>query len=139
VFLYICIGALRLSLLFAKEPLPSPDTGRPLGPDAFSPAARSPAGESWPGMVYKVQGRDWEGWCSTGNRGTRPATERCGGRGGAMPFPAKGRRTRGFNTRMSINGTWGGDFHTWIGRRGDDAGCRRRGRARAALMRGGSG
>jgi hypothetical protein len=81
----------------------------------------------------------WKWKRTTGNRGTELATGRCGGRGGASPFPVKGRRTRGAITRTSTRGRWWCGSHTWIGRRGDEGCCRRRGRAWAAPMRGGSG
>jgi hypothetical protein len=52
----------------------------------------------------------------TGNGGSRPATRRCGGRGGASPFPAKDQRTWGSKARMSTRRSCGCDSRTWIGR-----------------------
>jgi hypothetical protein len=73
------------------------------------------------------------------NRETELSTGRCGGRGGTPPFPVKDRRTWGTNARTSTSGQGRSDFHTWIGRRGGGACCRRQGRAWATPMRGGSG
>jgi hypothetical protein len=122
---YFCAGAPGTRFLFAQKALPGPDDGRPISPDAFSLAARSLAGRGWSGMIYGSQGTVWEGRCSTGNSGTWPATERCGGRGGASPFPVKGRRTWGSSTCMSTSGRWGVVLSTWMSRRSSGGCCRR--------------
>jgi hypothetical protein len=99
----------------ALMPLPCLDSGWLFGPGAFSPAARSPAGRGRLGTSYGTQGTVWEGRCTMGDGGSRPATRRCGGRCGASPFPAKGRRTWGSKARTSTRRSWGCDSRTWIG------------------------
>jgi hypothetical protein len=97
-------------------PLPCLDSGQLFGPGAFPPAARSPAGRGRLGTSYGTQGTVWEGRCMTGDGGSRSATRRCGGRGGASPFLAKDRRTWGSKARTSTRRSWGCDSRTWIGR-----------------------
>jgi hypothetical protein len=97
---------------------------------------RRGAGQARPGGRGKHLG---QGGTQKTKGKNRPATRRGGGRGGTTPFPANGRRTRGFSARVSTTGMWGSDSLTWIGRRSGEAGGRRWSRARRRKWRGGSG
>jgi hypothetical protein len=66
-------------------------------------------------------------------------TDGGGGRGGASPFPAMGRRTRAKEGRMSTSGPPGSGLSTWWSGRPGGRGCRREDRAQAAPAGGGSG
>jgi hypothetical protein len=105
----------------------------------FPPAARSPAARGRSSTTRGTRQAQRARRDPTDKGDIRPATRRGGGRGGATPFPANGRRTRGSSARMSTTGTWGSDSLTWIGRRSGEAGCRRWSRARRRKWRGGSG
>jgi hypothetical protein len=91
----------------------------------FPPAARSPVVRSRSSTTIGGWGTQRAKKNSTGRKKFPPTARRGGGRGGAMPFPANGRRTWRLKARTSNTGARGNYFHTWLGRRGGETGCRR--------------
>jgi hypothetical protein len=134
-----CTGVPKRHILLTNRPLPGLDTAGGSASRAFSPAARSPAVRGRSSTTRGKRQAHRARRDPTDKGEIRPATRRGGGRGGATPFPASGRRTRGSSARMSTTEMWGSDSLTWIGRRSGEAGCRRWSRARRRQWRGGSG
>jgi hypothetical protein len=96
-----CIWVPRTGNILANVPLPAPDGGWLLCSGTFPPAATSPAGMDWLGTTYGTWGAVWEGMCSMGRGGTRPAARRGGSRDGVLAFPVMGWRTRATKARKS--------------------------------------
>jgi hypothetical protein len=123
----------------SKKALAHPYDGRHVGTTAFPPAARIPAKGRGPNTIYRASGKHKTKKHRVDSRGTERPTYGGGGRGGASPFPAMGRRTRANKGRMSTSGSPGNCLSTWTGQRPSERSCRREDRAQAAPAGGGSG
>jgi hypothetical protein len=120
-----CTWVPKRSFLLTNRPLPGLDKAGSSASGVFPLAARSPAVKGRSSTTRRRGKARWARWGSYDRREIQPTARRSGGRGGATPFPMNGRRTRRSNARTSITGTREDDFHTWLGRRGGETGCRR--------------